>query len=172
MASEKPFVIDIKKNVPQIVVISIPEGEEDGVDFEQAAPPELKAEVKEITRVDILEEEWYDSLDLVAQLVEAEAGNQDLVGKQYVADVVFNRVESELFPNTIEEVIFQKNPVQFAVTVNGMFEAAAYDISEETFEAVRLEAFGDRLDTGILYFGTGKYNGHGFWQHGDHWFSY
>lgn len=58
---------------------------------------------------------------MLAQLVQAEAGNQDLTGKRLVADVVLNRVESEQFPNTIREVIFQKNPVQFGVTVDGAF---------------------------------------------------
>ena len=61
---------------------------------------------------------------LIAQLVQAEAGNQDLKGKRLVADVVLNRVDSEKFPNTIEEVIFQKEPVQFSVTVSGAFERA------------------------------------------------
>lgn len=63
-----------------------------------------------------------DEMRMVAQLVQAEAGNQDLTGKRLVADVVLNRVDSERFPNTVEEVIFQKNPVQFGVTVDGAFD--------------------------------------------------
>lgn len=35
---------------------------------------------------------------MLAQLVQAEAGNQDLTGKRLVADVVLNRVDSERFP--------------------------------------------------------------------------
>lgn len=61
---------------------------------------------------------------MLAQLVQAEAGNQDLKGKRLVADVVLNRVDSDKFPNAIEEVIFQKNHVQFSVIVGGAFERA------------------------------------------------
>ncbi len=63
------------------------------------------------------EEIAMDSLELLAQLVEAEAGNQDKVGKRLVVDVVLNRVDSDTFPDTIEEVIFQ--PYQFSCVLDG-----------------------------------------------------
>lgn len=112
-------------------------------------------------------------MEMLAQLVQAEAGNQDLTGKRLVADVVLNRVESEKFPNTIEEVIFQKNPVQFGVTVDEAFEKAKSEISEECFEAVRMEWERDtRLYKEVLYFNTVHENGKNPFKHGDHWFSY
>lgn len=40
----------------------------------------------------------------LAQLVEAEAGTQGFYGKQLVADVVLNRVDSDIFPDTIHGV--------------------------------------------------------------------
>lgn len=110
---------------------------------------------------------------MIAQLVQAEAGNQDLHGKRLVADVVLNRVDSEKFPNTIEEVIFQKNPAQFGVTADGAFEKAKSEISEECFEAVWMEWERDtRLDKEVLYFNTVHENGKNQFKHGDHWFSY
>lgn len=110
---------------------------------------------------------------MLAQLLQAEAGNQDLTGKRLVADVVLNRVDSEMFPNTIEEVIFQKNPVQFGVTVDGSFKKAKSEISEECFEAVRMEWEREtRLDKEVLYFNTVHDNGKNPFKHGDHWFSY
>lgn len=63
------------------------------------------------------EEIAMDSLELLAQLVEAEAGNQDAIGKRLVVDVVLNRVDSDAFPDTIEEVIFQ--PYQFSCVLDG-----------------------------------------------------
>lgn len=110
---------------------------------------------------------------MLAQLIQAEAGNQDLNGKCLVADVVLNRVDSELFPNTIEEVIFQKNPVQFGVTVDGSFKKAKPEVSEECFEAVRMEWEREtRLDKEVMYFNTVHENGKNPFKHGDHWFSY
>lgn len=46
---------------------------------------------------------------LLEQLVEAEAKGESLMGKIAVANVVLNRVQSDEFPDTITEVIMQKN---------------------------------------------------------------
>lgn len=110
---------------------------------------------------------------MLAQLVQAEAGNQDLTGKRLVADVVLNRVDDERFPDTVEEVIFQKNPVQFGVTVDGAFERVRGGISEECFEAVRIEwERKSRLNKDVPYFNTEHENGKNPFRHGGHWFSY
>lgn len=114
-------------------------------------------------------EERIKEIELLAQLIEAEAGNQDLYGRRLVGEVVLNRVRSGVWPNTIEGVIFQKG--QFEVMRNGAFRRAGSHISETSREAARL-AFADPTDPGIMYFATFKANGKGFWKHGGHWFSY
>ena len=43
------------------------------------------------TDADIAAEEYEGELELLATLVEAEAGNQDMTGKRLVVDVVLNR---------------------------------------------------------------------------------
>ena len=63
-----------------------------------------------VPKVEEVEPAAYDSIDLLAKCVEAEAGNQGLYGKQLVVDVILNRVDSDSFPNTIEEVIKQDEP--------------------------------------------------------------
>ncbi len=61
-----------------------------------------------------------EDLKLLACLVHAEAGNQSYKGKLAVANVILNRVKSNLFPNTMKSVIYDKKwAVQFSVTVNG-----------------------------------------------------
>ena len=40
--------------------------------------------------------------------MEAEATGEDIIGKILVANVIFNRMESEEFPDTVKEVVFQK----------------------------------------------------------------
>lgn len=109
-------------------------------------------------------------IEMLAQLTQAEAGNQDLTGKRYVVDVVLNRVGSDEFPDTVEEVIFQEN--QFSVIKNGAFDKAAENITEECYEAVKLE-YENRLNDDILYFSRGKspYATNHF-KHQDHWFGY
>ena len=59
------------------------------------------------TPEEIAEEEYWDSLELLALCVEAEAGNQALEGKRLVAAVVLNRVEDPDWPDDITAVITQ-----------------------------------------------------------------
>lgn len=122
------------------------------------------------TEEEIAEENKFGEMELIAQLVMAEAGNQDLTGKRYVVDVVLNRVDSEDFPNTVEEVIFQEN--QFTVIKNGAFDRAGWEITEECYEAVLLE-YEERLNYDILYFGRdkSKYASNHF-KYQDHWFGW
>lgn len=121
-----------------------------------------------LTDEDIEEEKYYDSLELMAICIEAEAGNQGLEGKRLVADVILNRVDSPDFPNSITEVITQ--PYHFSSYWDGAMELAVP--TDETFEAVRLE-LNHRTNSEILYFTAGEWSKYGTkWkQIGDHYFS-
>lgn len=101
-----------------------------------------------------IEEEIYlGELEELAQLVEAEAGNQPFEGKCLVVDTVLNRVESPLFPNSIHEVIFQEG--QFSVITNGSWEKAAWNMDESDYAAVAVEV---ELHTNrdVLYFNNSR----------------
>ena len=106
----------------------------------------------------------------LAILVQAEAGNQSLEGKRYVVDVVLNRVADPAFPDSIHEVIFQEG--QFSVINDGAYDKACWTVTEECFEAVRLEMeMGEQLDYDVLYFSRGKSSyGTNWFKIGDHWF--
>lgn len=58
-----------------------------------------------------------DNVLWLSRIISAESGNQSLEGKIAVGNVVMNRVRSKLFPNTIYDVIFQKN--QFGPAASG-----------------------------------------------------
>lgn len=58
-----------------------------------------------------------DDLFWLARIVFAESGNQPLDGRIAVANVVLNRVKSPAFPNTVQEVLAQKN--QFTTYKSG-----------------------------------------------------
>lgn len=121
------------------------------------------------TESDLEEEEHMDNLELLAQLVEAEAGNQDQVGKRLVVDVVLNRVDSPNFPNTISEVIYQPN--QFSCVKDGGLERAGYRMTEDDYYIVSDELF-DRLDYEVAFFTGGGYSEYcePCYQHGAHYF--
>lgn len=61
-----------------------------------------------------------NDVDMLAALIECEAGDQSYFGMLCVGAVVINRINSPNFPNTLYEVIYQ--PYQFTpVTVSGRF---------------------------------------------------
>ena len=58
-----------------------------------------------------------DTLYWLSRIINAESGNQVLEGKIAVGNVVMNRVNHPKFPNTLYDVLFQKN--QFSPAASG-----------------------------------------------------
>lgn len=58
-----------------------------------------------------------DTLYWLSRIIYSESGNQPLLGMLAVGNVVMNRVENPRFPNTIYEVLFQRN--QFSPAASG-----------------------------------------------------
>ena len=60
-------------------------------------------------------------LDLLVKCVETEAGVNNRESQRYITQVIINRVMSSDFPNSIEDVIYQKSNgiPQFSVAYNG-----------------------------------------------------
>lgn len=118
---------------------------------------------------DKLSEELYcDSLELLAICVQAEAGNQPLLGRRMVVDVILNRVDDPDWPDTIEGVITQR--YQFSSYWDGGMERV-YEPDELTIKAVQME-INKRSYPGLYYFtaeGYGKY-GTPWKKVGDHYF--
>lgn len=89
-----------------------------------------------------------DDLDLIARVITHESGNQPLEGKMAVGNVIVNRVNSSSFPNTISEVIFQKN--QFPGATNATPNV-------ESVIAAKLILEGANVVPGAYFFnGVGK----------------
>ncbi len=96
-------------------------------------------------------------LEVLCRIVEAEAGTEDEDGKLLVANVVLNRVNSEKFPDTVSEVVFQKEKgvTQFSPVSDGRYYCV--EISDETIEAVGRALEGEDISQGALYFAARKY---------------
>ncbi len=106
-------------------------------------------EVLEQTKKYQLSDKDYDAL---LRIVEAEAGGEDQDGKLLVANVVLNRVNSELFPDTVLEVVMQKEQgiAQFSPTVDGRYTNVC--VSDDTVAAVERALYGEDISRGALYF--------------------
>lgn len=116
-----------------------------------------------------------DEMEMVALMVCAEAGNQDLDGMRLVTDVILNRIDSDKFPdqNTAEEILFASG--QFGPISDGRYWEMGWCIDDypEVYVAVEMEwEKENRLDQNVLYFNTSWDNGKNPFKHGDHWFSY
>ena len=94
-------------------------------------------------------EEYYNAedLDLIARLIYAESGNQPLEGKIAVGNVVLNRVASPLFPNTVYDVLFQRN--QFTPASSGSINRTP---TAECVVAAKLCLDGANTAGNALYF--------------------
>ncbi len=106
-------------------------------------------EVLEQTKKYQLSDKDYDTL---LRIVEAEAGGEDQDGKLLVANVVLNRVNSELFPDSVWDVVMQREQgiAQFSPTVDGRFQNVS--VSADTMEAVERALYGEDISRGALYF--------------------
>ena len=77
-----------------------------------------------------------EDIALMAKLVSAESIGEPYAGKVAVASVVLNRTIDPHFPNTIQEVIFQKNA--FSCVKNSKINATAnQDCYNAVYDAIR-----------------------------------
>lgn len=110
-----------------------------------------KLQKMELPVYDFTEAEIY----LLAQCVEAEAGYYEghELSQQYVTQVILNRLHSNRFPDSIEDVIYQKsNGVpQFSVAYNGAIDNRV--VQPETLANVyHVIVHGTDLPEYVLYF--------------------
>lgn len=95
-----------------------------------------------------------DDYQNLLKIVEAEAGGEDDVGKMLVANVVINRVMDEQFPDTVTEVVFQKENgiTQFSPISDGRFQKIT--VTDNTIEVVERALMGENVANGALYFAS------------------
>lgn len=105
-------------------------------------------------------------LELLARLVYLESRGEPYDGQVAVAEVVLNRVLSDRFPDTVEEVIYQ----------TGQFTPASYientTPGEEQYEAVDDAVDGASCVTGpdVVFFSGAPYNDQVYAVIGNHYF--
>lgn len=104
---------------------------------------------------------------LLAALIYCEAGNQPYDGQVAVGAVVMNRVASGRFPNSIQEVIYQRGQFTPAMTGKLARVLASGNIPASCFQAARDALNGVTTVGDALFFNTS----HGSFKLGDHYFS-
>lgn len=74
----------------------------------------------------------------LAHLICGEGQNCDRTEQEYIGSVALNRVASDKFPNTLEGVIYQTNPIQYACVWDGNYDREPtqtnWEVAEDLLE--------------------------------------
>lgn len=118
---------------------------------EMALERNFRTQVNNIeeSEMQLLSMEDYTAL---IRIVEAEATDEDFMGKVLVANVVMNRVEDGGFPDSIYEVVHEKlnGRAQFSPIDDGRYYSVK--ITDSTVEAVKAALSGSDYSKGALFF--------------------
>lgn len=104
--------------------------------------------------------------ELLAALIFCEAGNQPYEGQVAVGAVVMNRVRSNIYPNSVSEVIYQSG--QFSPAMTGWLDSilASGSYTDSAMQAAADALAGSNPIGDLLYFDCGGWG----YQIGDHFF--
>lgn len=109
-----------------------------------------------------------EEIELIALLTMAEAEGESELGQRLVIDTVLNRVDDPHFPNTISEVVWQRN--QFS----GMYgeRIKRCYVMDKLVELVK-EELENRTNYDVIFFRTERYSDYGvpLFQEDHHYFS-
>lgn len=111
----------------------------------ESTPTQVEVQSVETKKHDFTEKE----VALLERLVHAEAEGEPFIGKVAVANVVLNRIKSDKYPNTMNDVIYQKR--QFSPISDGRINNTP---SEESKFAVKMALEGYLAipeDVGFFY---------------------
>ncbi len=153
--------------------IDIPGDDADDVTtIHNVIPESIFVDVPPVVTIKPLEEEEellpYEDISLIALVTMAEAEGECEYGKRLVIDTILNRVDSEHFPDSVYDVIYQRN--QFSSIWNGRIDRC--EVKEDICELVR-EELRSRTNTDVIFFTAGEYSKYGvpMFQIGNHYFS-
>ena len=134
------------------------------VQTEQAVQVEPVPESIDEPSYSLTEEE----IDLLALVTMAEAEGEPEEGKRLVIDTILNRVDSDRFPDTIYDVIYQPN----AFTSMWTSRVDRCYVQDDIRQLV-LEELESRMNYEVLFFRTDYYHSYGtkLFQVGNHYFS-
>lgn len=138
-------------DIPEVIIVEPKKiaSEECCIPFVEPVPYEtLFVEMSDVQSSSFSEEDE----NLLARIAMAEAEGEDVDGKALVILTVLNRVNSNEFPDTIHDVIYQ--PSQFSPIDNGRFDAVEPD--GECYEALEMVKDGWDESKGSLYFESCK----------------
>jgi spore germination cell wall hydrolase CwlJ-like protein len=110
-----------------------------------AKQPQKVQKIQTKSRVTVASVEA-DDVELLARMIEAEAGGEPMQGKIAVGAVILNRVNNPRFPKTVKDVIFQKGQFGPAARLSRIKASTA------SYEAAKRALNGEDPTNGALFF--------------------
>ncbi|ADU30501.1 LysM peptidoglycan-binding domain-containing protein [Evansella cellulosilytica] len=104
------------------------------------------------TPTQVSEQVNQEDLLWLAKMIFAEARGESLQGQIAVGAVIMNRVKSNLFPNTIQEVLFERSHGHFQFSPAGNGTLSTANPNNTNMEAARRALNGEDPTNGSLYF--------------------
>lgn len=156
---------DIEQNNTTDVIVQEFEKQEEQVNSYTVNPTVETVSVSINETVDL----WSD-YELLAHLIFAEAGGCTQDEMLWTGQVVLNRVDSQYFPNSIREVIFQTG--QYSTTWDGRIYL---EPSQECYDAAQLLMDGNRyIPSNVLFQTNGylNYTAYASTEHGLKFYTY
>lgn len=135
------------------------------ISYQPIQETEVIVTIEEECEEEILSNE---DIELIALVTMAEAEGECDEGKRLVIDTILNRVDSECFPDTVYDVIYQKN--QFSSMWNGRVDKCY--VRDDICELVKDE-LKQQSNYEVMFFTAGNYGQYGtpMFQVGNHYFS-
>ena len=156
-------IISLKSNKKEVVDITIKSG---SYSIEEEIPDHKpNQEIKTLEKEVELEQ---DEIELISLITVAEAEGECEEGKRLVIDTILNRMDHEKFPDTVTDVIYQKN--QFTSVSDG--RAGRCEVTDDVRNLVKEELI-SRTNKDVIFFTSGRYSNFGtpMFQVGNHHFS-
>ena len=97
-----------------------------------------------------------EDMELIALITMAEAEGESERGKRLVISTILNRLDSEYFPDSVEEVIYQ--PGQFTSVWNGRVDRC--HVQTDIYQLVKEEVI-SRTNDDVIFFHAGRYSDYG-----------
>lgn len=148
--------------------------QDDAIDITEAPPINRLSDALEATEtaptvygdISLSQEDF----DLLRRIMALEGHTEGHDGLKAIAEVVFNRIRSEKFPDTLEGVIYQRG--QF-VTVRYLKKPYVLpgEAEDDAISEVLRETETVLPSTDYVFFSRGKSNGKAFVKINHHWFS-
>lgn len=127
--------IEIERSYEQFV-------KETAQEFETETVAEPSNLIEEETQTELEAETKYteNDFELLAHVIEAEAGGESDYHKLCVGTVVMNRVASDKYPNTLTEVIYQPGQYQCVTNshINNEPSESSYEAAESILDGRRM----------------------------------